>query len=64
MLISAQTLKPGGQAEEGGEGIWHPEQGEGEATSGWGTGIARLPLSPRETVMRPLAPGERHGCDG
>ena len=62
--LRAQTLKPGGLAEEGGEGVWYPEQRTCEAASGRATGIARQPLSPREARMHPLRPRERHGCEG
>lgn len=52
--LSRRSLLQGGQAEEGSEGIWHAEQGDGRPGSGWGTGIACQPLGKRETVMGSL----------
>ena len=54
--LGSRRLLLGGQAEEGGEGIWHPEQGDSGPASRWGTGIACQPLMPREAIMRPLRP--------
>jgi hypothetical protein len=51
--LGSRTLPLGGQAEEGGEGIWHPEQGDGRPASCWGTGIACQPLGLREPIMCP-----------
>jgi hypothetical protein len=52
-------LKPGGQAEEGGEGVWHPEERDPDPSFSWRTGIAREPLCPREPVMCPLRSQEK-----
>src|SRR5260370_47069 len=47
------------QAEEGGEGVWHPEELHPDQEAiGWRTRIASQPLVPREAVMRPLRPGK------
>ncbi len=54
--LGNRTLLLGRQAEEGGEGMWHPEQGDGGPTSRWSTSIACQPLMPREAVMRTLRP--------
>ena len=52
--LSEEMLQLGGQAEEVGEGIRHAEKLDRDPASGGGAGIARQPLSKRETVMRPL----------
>ncbi len=52
--LGSRTLPLGGQAEEGGEGVWHPEQGDGRPASRWGTGITCQPLGFREPIMCPL----------
>ena len=49
--LSRRSLLQGGQAEEGSEGIWHAEQGDGRPSSRCITGIACQPLGKRETVM-------------
>jgi hypothetical protein len=54
-LVSRRLLL-GRHAEEGGEGIWHSEQGDGWSTSRGVTGISCQPLMPREAVMRTLRP--------
>src|SRR5258706_136980 len=46
------------QTEEGGEGFWNTEQCDADLRSSWGTRIASEPLVPRETIMRPLSPGQ------
>ena len=56
--LGSRTLPLGGQAEEGGEGIWHPEQGDGRPGSRWGTGIPCQPLGFREPIMCPLCSRE------
>src|SRR5258708_11708441 len=56
--ISRDALA-GEQAEEGGEGVWHPEELHPDQEAiGWRTRIASQPLVPREAVMRPLRPGK------
>ena len=52
--LGSRRLLLGGQAEEGGEGIWHPEQGDLWPRSGWGTGITCHPLGEREPIMGSL----------
>ena len=47
----SRHLPLGGRAEEGGESVWHPEQGDRRPASGWGTGIACQPLGKREPIM-------------
>src|SRR6516165_3961661 len=49
--LSRRPLLQGGQAEEGSEGLWHAEQGDGRASGRCITGIARQSLGKRETVM-------------
>src|SRR5258708_36535736 len=56
--LGSRTLPLGGQAEEGGEGIWHPEQGDGRPGSRWVTGITCQPLGFREPIMCPPCPRE------
>jgi len=54
LVARARALQLGGQAEEGGEGIRHAAELDRDPASGWGTGIARQPLLPREAVMGAL----------
>ena len=56
--LSARTLKPGWQAEEGGEGCWHPEQRDRDLASYRGTGITPQPFFPREALLGALRPGK------
>ena len=49
--LESRPLPLGGQAQEGGESVWHPEQGDRWPGSCWGTGIACHPLGEREPIM-------------
>ncbi len=56
--LSARMLKPSWQAEEGGEGCWHPEQRDRDLASCRGTGIAPQPFFPPEALMGALCTGK------
>ena len=52
--LDSRPLALSGQAEEGCEGVWHPEQLDRWPGSGWGISIACQPLGERESIMCPL----------
>lgn len=56
--LGGRTLPLGEQAEESGERVWHPEQGDGKPGSRWGTGITCQPFGFREPIMCPLGSRE------
>jgi hypothetical protein len=44
---------------ESGEGLWDPEQLDGDLRSSWSAGIASQPFWKTEAIMRPVRTGKR-----